>query len=156
MKYRRLTNEELQKLEKKFVQFLVANTITATDWELIKQKDANQALKLVDIFSEQMFEATMKKVEFLKFKEAKDIKVFRCAEQNMTLLGLTVSENTPVDFTQSIDLQEVMKHTEGISIYKQEKKYKLNREQEVFKLIENGCQISDGHLFDILEKLYSS
>ena len=56
MKFRRLTNEELKPLEKKFIQFLVTNTITGEDWAKMKEQRPEHALKLVDIFSDLMFE----------------------------------------------------------------------------------------------------
>ena len=56
MKFRRLTNEELQELEKEFVQFLVSNTVTADDWEKIKEDNPERAEGLIEIFSDIVFE----------------------------------------------------------------------------------------------------
>ena len=39
-KYRRLTIEELQNLEKEFISFLVVNGIPSEDWEQIKKDEA--------------------------------------------------------------------------------------------------------------------
>lgn len=153
MKYRRLTPSELEKLEARFVQFLVSNTITSDDWATIKTHDPEKAERLVDIFSEMMFESSLKKVEFLKFSEPKDIKVFSCGAESMKLIGLSADDKTPVDFTKPFNTKELMEHLEGLSIYHSEKKYQNNREQELFKMMEGGCLITDGHLFGILEKL---
>ena len=156
MKYRRLTESELQKLENRFIQFLVSNTVTADDWAKFKDKDPERAQKLIDIFSEMVFDSTIKRIEFLKYREAKEIKLFKCEADKITLMGLTANETVPVDFTISIDIKELMQHTEGLSIYRTEKPYKPNREAELFKMLESGCQITDGHLFDIFEKLHST
>lgn len=156
MKYRRLTEIELNRLEQRFIQFLVANTITGSDWEVIKKEKPEQADKLIDIFSEMMFESSLKRIEFLKFTESKDIKIFHCKADSIKLIGLVANDSTPIDFTQPFDTQVIMQYTEGLSIYSQEKGYKDNREQELFKMIENGCMITDGKLFNILEKLYQT
>lgn len=153
MKYRRLTAIELEKLENRFVQFLVSNTITSDDWAKIKTDNPEKAEKLIIIFSEMMFEASLKKVEYLKFSEPKDIKVFKCGDDSIQLIGLSANENVPVNFTQPFNTQDLMQHLEGLSIYHSEKKYPNNREQELFRMMEAGCLITDGHLFGILEKL---
>ncbi len=153
MKYRRLTAPELEKLEKRFVQFLVANTITGDDWAKIKENQPEQAEKLINIFSEMMFETSLKNVEYLKFSEPKEVKIFHCGADKMTLMGLAADENTPVDFTKPFSTKELMEYTEGLSIFRSEKNYQNNREQELFKMMETGCLITDGQLFGILEKL---
>lgn len=154
MKYRRLTIEELQNLEQRFIQFLVANTITGADWTKLKADEPEQASRLIDIFSEMMFETSLKKVQYLKLREPKEIKVFRCDVDKIVLMGLVADEKTPVDFTKLVDLKEIMNYTEGLSIYRNEKTYDGNREQEVFKMMETGSLISDSQLFDLLEKLH--
>jgi Family of unknown function (DUF6495) len=155
MKYRRLTDIELGKLENRFIQFLVANTITGDDWAKIKVEKPEEASKLIDIFSEMMFETSLKKVEYLKFSEPKDIKIFHCGANSITLMGLTADDKTPVDFTQPFDTKQIMNNIDGLSIYRSEKKYTGNREQELFKMMETGCLITDEHLFGMLEKLYT-
>jgi hypothetical protein len=155
MKYRRLKDSELEKLEKRFVEFLVANTITGDDWVMLKTKDPERASTLIDIFSDMVFETTIKRIEFLKHREPKDIKLFKCEADKIILIGLSADETVPIDFTVNIDMKVLMNHTSGLSIYKQEKKYKPNREQELFRMLETGCQITDGHLFGIFEKLQS-
>jgi hypothetical protein len=55
-----------------------------------------------------------------------------------------------------MDMKEIMKHTEGLSLYQKDKEYRGNREQEIFRMIETGCQISDSNLYEILVKLYKA
>ena len=47
MKYRRLSNAELQELEKDFVKFLATNHITATDWVKLKENNPIKVEKLI-------------------------------------------------------------------------------------------------------------
>ena len=153
MKYRRLKDSELEKLEKRFIEFLVSNTITGEDWAMLKVKDPERASTLIDIFSEMVFETTIKRIEFLKFREPKEIKLFKCEADKIILMGLSADETVPVDFTVHIDMKELMNHTANLSIFRHEKEYKPNREMELFRMLESGCQITDGHLFGIFEKL---
>ena len=154
MTFRRLTNEELAPLEKKFIQFLVSHTITGDDWAKMKERRPEQAMGLIDIFSDLMFEETLKKVQFLKQAEPKELKIFHCKEGKIELLGLVANENAVIDFTKDDNWLKNLKYTEGgVSFFKTEKKYAEVREIEIFKMIESGCRITDGYLFDVLQKL---
>ena len=153
-KYRRLTASELADLESQFVQFLVANTVTAADWTHIKQREPQKAIQLIDIFSDTVFENSLNKVEYLKFKAAKDIKVFKCSKDKIILLGISVEADSPVDFSDEVDLSKLLLNPEGLSVYRAEKKYNGDRLREIFEMMEGGALISDGSLFAILEKIY--
>ena len=155
MKFRRLTNEELAPLEKKFIQFLVSNTITGDDWAIMKERRPEQAMGLVDIFSDLMFEETLMKVQYLKQATPKELHIFYFDKDKIELLGLVAKENTDIDFTKD---DEWLKNLEkgGISFFQTEKKYSDSREVEIFKMIEKGCRISDSYLYDTLRKLFNN
>ena len=155
MKFRRLTNEELEPLEKKFIQFLVANTITGDDWAKMKERRPEQAMGLVDIFSDLMFHESLIKVQYLKQATPNELRIFYFNTDNIELLSLIVNENAAIDFTNDEEWLKKLQITEGgISFYKTEKKYSDSREVEIFKMIENGCRISDSYLYDTLQKLF--
>ena len=56
MKYRVLSTKELEPLKDDFIKFLSANTITGEDWAKIKSSKPNQALKLIEVFSDIVWE----------------------------------------------------------------------------------------------------
>lgn len=158
MKYRRLTPDELSELQKDFVQFLSANTITGTDWENLKANSPEKAEGLIDLFSDIVFETTLQKVKYLEFKTPKDIKTFHCQENKMVLLGLRITGEASIDFTKNADPQQMLTKIKGtnaeLKLYQGEKKYQKKRELELFELMEKGALISkDGFLFKTLEQL---
>lgn len=156
MKYRRLNTEELAALEKPFVQFLVSNTVTAADWVKIKEQEPEKALHLIDIFSDMIMEDTLKKINFLKFGTAKELYLFKCEADYIALVGLKAAENTPIDFTKSIDYQIINAYTEGVSIFQTQKQYGKLREQEIFEMMERGCLVSDSVLFEALANVVTN
>ncbi len=157
MKFRRLTTEELAPLEKKFIQFLVSNTITGDDWAKMKERRPEQAMGLVDIFSDLMFEETFMKVHYLKQATPKELHIFYFDKEKIQLLGLVAQENTAIDFTKDDNWLKTLQNTEGgVSFFQTEKSYSDLREVEIFKLIENGCRISDSYLYDTLRKLFNN
>ncbi len=154
MKFRRLTKEERAPLEKKFIQFLVANTITGDDWAKMKERRPEQAMGLVDIFSDLMFEESLMKVQYLKQATPKELHIFYFDKDKIHLLGLVAKENMSIDFTKDDEWLKNLKNTEGgISFFQTEKEYTDTREIEIFKMIENGCRISDSYLYETLKKL---
>jgi Family of unknown function (DUF6495) len=150
MTFRRLNNDELNALEKPFVNFLVANTITGDDWAKMKTQEPERASKMVDIFSDFIFEERLKKVEFIQHQEPKELRLFKCAEDKMLLIGLQVAADSTIDFTLATDLAKIGIDTKDINIYRAEKKYARGREREIFEMLENGCRISEGNLFNVL------
>jgi Family of unknown function (DUF6495) len=157
MTFRRLNTDELTALEKPFINFLVANTITGGDWEKMKIQEPERASKMIDIFSDFIFEERLRKVQFIQHQEPKELRLFKCADDKMLLIGLQVSENSAIDFTKQEDLAKMAidviarnEATGGVKIYRAEKKYTRGREREIFELLESGCRISEGNLFDVL------
>jgi hypothetical protein len=154
MTYRRLTNEELAPLEQKFIQFLVSNTITGDDWKQMKERRPEQAMGLIDIFSDIIFEETLKKVSFLKQATPKELHIFHFKEDKIELIGLVANVDSPIDFIKDDSWLKNLQNTEGgVSFFQNEKKYTEQREIELFKMLENGCRITDNYLFDALKKL---
>lgn len=153
MTFRRLNSDELAALEKPFINFLVANTITGSDWEKMKTHEPERASKLVDIFSDFIFEERLRKVQYIQHEESKELRLFKCGDEKMELIGLQVAKNNPIDFTKSDNLAKISDNTEGVQMYRAEKKYTRGREREIFELMENGCRISDGIMFEHLSKL---
>jgi len=68
MKYRRLTLEELKPLEDEFIDFLVVNGVIADDWEQLLANDVEKSNKIIDAFSEVVFEGIMRKTQFLEYR----------------------------------------------------------------------------------------
>jgi Family of unknown function (DUF6495) len=150
MTFRRLNTDELAALEKPFINFLVANTITGDDWAKMKTQEPERASKMLDIFSDFIFEERLRKVQFIQHQEPKEMRLFRCGDEKMELIGLKVAAHSPIDFTLMSDLSKISPDTEGVNIYRAEKKYTRGREREIFELLENGCRISEGGLFEVL------
>jgi Family of unknown function (DUF6495) len=150
MTFRRLNSDELAALEKPFIKFLVANTITGSDWEKMKTQEPERASKMLDIFSDFIFEERLRKVEFIQHQEPKELRLFKCTDDKIYLIGLQVDADSDIDFTKQADLAKMSVNTEGVNIYRAEKKYTRGREREIFELLESGCRIADGGLFDVL------
>lgn len=157
MKYRRLRIEELTELESSFTRFLASNTVTADDWVKLKATDVVKAEKLIELFSDIVFDSTLKKLEYLEFKTINDMKLFKCGKDKIEMVGLMIEGNTTIDFTkpqQPVEMINALKNTDAqVKLYSAEKTYAKEREQELFDMMESGCLISDGTLFNTVKEL---
>ena len=157
MKYRRLTIDELEELEQDFVKFLASNSITGIDWVEMKKNNPEKSNAWIDVFSDLIFERTLKKVEHLEFKTPNDIKLFHCMEDKIVMIGLFIEGHSTIDFTQPTPpdkmLEQLRNSSARLKLYQAEKQFSKQREMELFEMMENGCLISKGELFYTLEKL---
>ncbi len=150
-KYRLLSHEELQEFEKEFIDYLVVNGITGEDWGKIKEDNPKEAIKIMDLFSDVIFEAVMRKIDFLEIRTPNEVQTFQCNEKKLTMVGMKIDPNTEIDFTKPEDLEIAMSNPPGdIEVYTAARDYKLERELELFAMTENGARITDGQLFKAL------
>ncbi|MCG8332157.1 MAG: DUF6495 family protein [Chitinophagales bacterium] len=160
MKYRKLRQEELEGLENDFITFLASNTVTASDWEKIKEDDPQKAESLIEVFSDIVFDKVLSDAKYLEYKTPNDIKTFHFLEDKIVMNGLFVEGNSSFDFTKDQQPEEMLKAVQmsgsKLKLYTAEKKYSRSPEMEAFEMLENGALISkDGHLFKLLEGLKS-
>ena len=81
-KYRLLTLDELQELEHEFINYLILNGIEAKEWEKLKTEDKPAAEKIVELFSDVVFEKIFRKVEYLEQRNSKEIRCFQCLQDS--------------------------------------------------------------------------
>ncbi len=151
MKYKRLTNEELQALEKEFVNFLASAQITGPDWEKMKKNEIEKAEELIDVFSDVVYDKVTNKIKFLEYRDKKTVNIFNCAEDKIVLVGIRVKEHSQLDLTATdVFSQWNEDNMTAVNVIRTEKKYIKERGIEVFELLQTGCLISDDRLFNLL------
>ncbi len=151
MKYKRLNKDELLKLEKEFIDFLVVNGITADDWIKIKADENEKAEAIIDQFSDVVWEGVLREVNYIEHRSKEAIYCFHCEAKQIHLIKLH-SKDKSVDFLNKEDLKEAITSPEKFVVHKASKAYNSVREIELFNLIRNGALISEGELFKTLNK----
>lgn len=145
-RYRKLTWEELKELEEDFVKYLSVNGITADEWVKIKKVKPEEADKIADLFSDVVWESVLRKVQFLEHRSPQTVKTFQCLEKKIVLMGLDVEDPT-IDLTAKEGYRKVQEQMPQSRCYTSEKTYTDKREDELFKMIQEGCEITEGVLF---------
>lgn len=142
-KYRILTADELKNFEKEFIDYLVVNGIVADDWVKLKEEDKEKAEKIIDLFSDVIFEGVLRKVKFLEIRTKSYVQAVQCLEDKMIMVALS-TKDAEADLTQ-IDWENP--GNTNFDLHKGDKSYSDTREAELFAMTEKGYQISDGRLF---------
>lgn len=148
-KYRKLTLEELESLEPEFIEFLVVNGIPADEWEQLK-KDESKADQLIHSFSDVVFEKILRQIQYLTHYSKRSIKTFKCDEDQIFLVGVD-TDDPSIDLTTDTDIKRFRQSPPGdLKIYKSSKSYHPDRQSELYKMLEQGCQKTDNSLYDLL------
>lgn len=146
-KYRLLDSDELKAFEKEFVEFLVLNSITADEWVKIKSDDLDKTNKLIELFSDVVFEKLMRQTEYLMKSDTKNIAAFHFQEKQAVVVALECTD-------KNIDIQNVVDFGSlpdgSFKIYTASKAFERQRELEMFALINSGAEISDGKIYKAL------
>lgn len=117
MKYRLLSQEELNELKAEFIKFLIINGIDADEWEKIKKEDPSTAKDIIVQFSESIFEGVCRKITFLSY------------ENNELTIAVQFLSN-------KMNLIRKNKADQLVSL--EEKEYKISREEDIFFLLNSG------------------
>jgi cag pathogenicity island protein 24 len=158
-KYRRLSLDEFKELEKEFVHFLSLNGIDAPSWEKLKAEQAPQVEELLDGFSDGVMEGVLRKVQYLIYAQAQDIKVFQCEAEKIVMRGLRIEGSEKIDLTSgkldAAAVSQLLAENAKLQTYSAEKSYKDgDRNMEIFRMLNAGAKISrDAELFELFASL---
>ena len=147
-KYRSLTLDELQSMEKEFVDFLVLNGIPGDDWVKLKNSDPERAAGICEAFSDVVFTKILKNCRYIERHAPKQVVSIFCDSHKMFLMGLDAPEDMNIDFTDKMNLDDLKTSApKGLQTVKSEKEYTKEREFEIWDMLNNGFFISDQKLY---------
>lgn len=154
MKYRRLSKEQFEELHKEFINFLATQSITVSEWKLLKEKKPEVAEAELDVFSDLVWEGVLENVTFLENIAPKHMYLFCVKEKSIALIGLKVSKET-VDLTIEGGFSWLRDNlmSNDVEIFDAEKQIKGDKKLQIFELIEKGAHITKGELFKYFEQL---
>ena len=151
MKYRILTNEELQHLEEDLKQFLIVNGIHAEEWATMNQESPEKAVQLVEVFSDTVLQKVYEKLNFLEFRSPDSCMLFHLLPEKMELISLqSTDKNCDLSSVESIH-DALQNHVSNLNFFKSEKPYHSTRETVIHELIESGCVVSSSEFWNVLK-----
>jgi len=154
MKYARLTKEQFEELHQEFINFLATQSITSDEWENIKKDKPEAAEQELDVFSDLVWYGVLSKVEYIEHVSPLQLHLFKCREKDMHLIALKI-KNEVVDLTTKDGFEWLRNNllSDDIEFYNAKKDYSDDKHQDIFKIIQQGGNITKGELFQYFEKL---
>lgn len=154
MKYTRLTKEQFEALHLEFTRFLASQSITADEWEKIKQDKPEVAEDELDVFSDLIWEGTLNYVQFLENWSEQQVFLFQFKKNNINLIVIKISVPTINLLTEEgIYWLEQNIAIDEVEIFEAEKKYTQEPNLEKFKFIKEGATITEGGFYITLNNL---
>ena len=157
MKFCRLTREQFEALHHEFAQFLASQSIDQSQWEKMKDEQPSLVEEELDLFSDLIWEKTLKKLRYIENTSASKVFLFSIEENEMFLRILSCS-NPSIDLATIKGWQCAMEHigNTAIELMASKKKIGPDREKELFELIQQGCVLSEGERYRRLESFFKT
>ena len=154
MKYARLTKEQFEEMHQEFINFLATQSITADEWEQIKKDKPEAAEEELDIFSDLIWEGVLNKVEYLEHFSTNQIFLFHITTATIELIAVKV-ENEAIDITTREGYQWLQTNLmdETVNIYTSTKAISEDRNKDIFALIKQGANITQGKLYGYFQDI---
>lgn len=154
MKYRMLSDEELQHLEGDLKAFLIINGIHGEEWEQLNREEPQKALELVGLFSDQVLQTVYEKVQFLEHRTPDSCIVFHFGETEQELIAIQKTSDSEMDLSTVDGIhQALVSATSALSFFTSKKSYTDLREMEIHQLIEQGAVLSDAQFWNSLKEI---
>ena len=148
MKYARLTKEQFEELHNEFINFLATQSITATEWETLKNTRPQVVEEELDVFSDLVWEGVLGKVNYLENISRQQMHLFHLADKEMKLISVKIL-NPDIDLNTSIGFTWFKKNWQSdfVEYLQASKSYTEDKNLDKFKLIQEGAVITKGELY---------
>lgn len=153
MKYRILTMEELEVFEEDFKQFLIVNGVHTEEWEEMNKSDKDNAVKMVELFSDSVLQKVYEKINYLEHRSEQSCLVFKLNKENIELISINSNSDKVSLETPELIHDAILNNSDEIGIFSTEKEYNQIRETEIHELIQQGCVLSDDTFWNSLKSV---
>ncbi len=157
MKYTKLSKEQFEELNEEFAVFLAAQSIDDKEWTKIKDEKPELAEKQLEVFSDFVWDKVMNKTGYLEHFSKDSFNLFKCNEKDMERIVVKVNKEG-INLLDTADFDWLLDNSKDprIEYLKGKKTYSADKNLEIFDLIQKGGVVSDGKLFDAINKMLSS
>ena len=154
MKYTRLTKEQLEELHREFINFLATQSISADEWQKIKNEKPEVAEEELDIFSDLIWEGVLNKAKYLENISPQQLFLFKIETNTMKLIVVKTT-NESIDITTA-EGYKWLQHNftkDDVEFFTATKDFSEDKKGAIFSLIKKGASITKGELFSFFDKI---
>lgn len=139
MKYRILSQEELELLEDDLKAFLIVNGIQGDEWAEMNKSNPVKAVELVELFSDTVLQKVYDKVRFIEHRSQKSCMVFHLLDDKIELISINANSDA-VDLTTPESIHQALStNAASLFMFRTEKMYLRDRASEIHEMLEQGC-----------------
>lgn len=153
MKYSRLTKEQFEELHKEFINFLSTQSITADEWQNLKENKPEVAEMELDVFSDLIWEGVLNKVQYLEQISPQHMYLFFLGEEKMSAIVLNVKNEVDITTKEGYKWLQENLMDEKVEFLQADKDYTDDKNLDKFKMIQQGAVITKGDLFKYFDTL---
>lgn len=146
MRFRRLTLEELQPLEKEFVYFLASHSIPAEDWVKMKEEKSPKVDELIEDFSDFILHGSLQKIAFVEQHQNDSVLLFHFGKEELEIVSGTGNK------TKNETWEDYLKANPENTIVSRIP-YAKNREDMLFEVLNKGGFIIEEDYFKTIKQL---
>lgn len=157
MKYQRLTKEQFEELHEEFATFLATQSIDAVKWAEIKENQASLAEEQLDLFSDMIWDRVLDNVTYVENIAASYMFLFKVEEEQMNALVIRILDDS-IDVTTKEGFMWLKDNimSDSVEIRRGGKTFSEDKKADLFALIQQGAQISNGVLYQAFDELLAS
>lgn len=138
-----LNNDELKHLEDELKQFLIVNGVHGEEWANLNQQEPDKAIRLVQLFSDNVLEKVYDKIMVLEFRNPESCLVFHFAENRIELISIQRKPGSELDLSTPEKIHDALiNFSDQLAFFKTDKNYSSERNKEIHLMIEQGCFVS--------------
>ena len=148
-----LSAEEMAIFDEDFKHFAITNGISNEEWIEMNKSNTELATKLVELFSDTVLQKVYEKVRFIEHRSPSSCLVFKLNEADIELISLTAkSDKIDLSTVESVH-EALVKDPSEMSLFRSQKSYSKNREEEIHEMLMQGCVNSTETFWMSLEKV---
>ncbi|QFZ53713.1 hypothetical protein FEZ18_02280 [Oceanihabitans sp. IOP_32] len=153
MKYARLTKEQFEELHQEFINFLATQSVTAEEWENLKQNKPELAEMELDVFSDLIWEGALNKAEYLEHISPQHMYLFHLADDKMHAIVVNLKNEIDITTKEGYNWLRENLMDDNVEFLQAYKDYTEDKNLDKFKMIEQGAVITKGDLYKYFYKI---
>jgi len=143
LKYRILTTDELKELEKEFIQFLVVHGILGDEWKKLNEENPNEAIELVEIFSDTVLEKVYSGINYLEYRTKDLLILLAYSEDQIEQIRIQAKDSNNIDFLNWHGFTAAMNSLEKLDAFYGKKELSSLRNESIHEYVNQGFTPAD-------------
>ena len=157
MKYRRLSKNQFESLNREFALFLALQSIDKIRWDQIKSYNFSLTDKLLDQFSDMVWDRSLEKIIYLENRSDYHLFLFKCKNNSIDLILLEIETDCPSFMNNGYRkwLSKNLLDTR-VKIFESTRLLYDNLKEEKYRLMTQGATVSNGEIYEDLKGFLSN